>query len=183
MGTLLFASAAMAEPDQRVAQGISVGVSNFRYFGLLRPFEQATTMEAAYQRALGTQGLGQNLFVGGGLRFAMPTAKINFPLEVFARGELRTRLGFWEPAAGLELGFSQVALPWRRLRIPFANEILEAEDGRNGPLYFAIHAAPLRFHFGRFVVGTLEVQWGPSGPPFGTVQRLHLGLARVEMQL
>ncbi|WP_158502418.1 hypothetical protein [Vitiosangium sp. GDMCC 1.1324] len=166
-----------------MAQGVSVGVSNFRHYGLLRPSEEATTLEAAYQRALGTEGLGQHLFLGGGLRFALPSNKVNFPLEVFARGELRTRLGFWEPAGGLEFGYSQVALPWQTLRIPFAKELFAAEDARTGPLYFAIHAAPLRFHFGRFVVGAFEVQWGPVGPPFGTVQRLHVGLARVEMQL
>ncbi|WP_375773041.1 hypothetical protein NR798_19835 [Archangium gephyra] len=182
-GALLLASAAQAEPGEPVAQGISVGISSFRHFGLWRPSEEAMTLDAAYQRALGTTGLGRNLFVGGGLRFAFPAAKTTFPLEAYARGELRTRVGFWEPAGGLELGFSRVATPWQKLRIPFAKELFEQDDARTGPMYFAVHVAPLRFHFGRFVVGGPEVQWGPVGPPFGTVQRLHIGLGRLEVQL
>jgi hypothetical protein len=62
-------------------------------------------------------------------------------------------------------------------------ELYEQNDALAGPLYFAIHAAPLRFRFGRFVIGGPELQWGPAGPPFRTAQRLHLGLARVEVQL
>ncbi|PTL76739.1 hypothetical protein DAT35_48290 [Vitiosangium sp. GDMCC 1.1324] len=143
----------------------------------------ATTLDVAYQRALGTEGFGSHLFLGGGLRYALPQSLTTFPLELYARGELRTRVGYWEPAGGLELGFSRVALPWRAVRVPMGVELYERNDALSGPLYFAFHAAPLRFHLGRFVVGGPEVQWGPAGPPFGTAQRLHIGLARLEVQL
>lgn len=183
------ASAALAQPEESlalggpVAQGVSVGVSDFRHIGMMRPSEEVLNLEAAYLRALGTGGFGRHLYVGGGLRFALPGSKPTFPLEAFARAELRTRLGWWEPGMGLELGFSRVALPWQRVRLPFATEWFGNDDALTGPFYAAMHAAPLRFHFGRFLVGGPEVQWGPVGPPFGTVQRLQIGLARVEMQL
>jgi hypothetical protein len=183
-GACLFASAAMAEPGESVAHGVSVGVSSFQQLGLWRNAESAMTLDAAYHRALGTQGPGRHLFLGGGLRYALPSASTTFPLEVYARAELRTRVGFWEPAGGFELGFSRVSLPRQAVRLPMGVELYEQNDAlTSGPLYLAIHAAPLRFRFGRVIVGGPEVQWGPAGPPFRTAQRLHLGLARVEVQL
>lgn len=183
-GTLLCASAALAQPAEPVAQGISLGVSSFQQLGLWRNSEPAMTFDAAYLRALGTEGFTSRLFLGGGLRYALPSDNTTFPLELYARSELRTRVGYWEPAGGLELGFSRVALPRQAVRLPMGHELYEQNDALvSGPLYFAIHAAPLRFHVGRFVLGGPEVQWGPAGPPFRTAQRLHLGLARLEMQL
>ncbi|MFY0567377.1 hypothetical protein ACN28E_26610 [Archangium lansingense] len=174
----------MAEPAEPVAQGISLGFSSFQQIGLWRDSEPAMTLDAAYQRALGTQGPGRHIFVGGGLRYALPSGKTTFPLEVYGRAEIRTRVGFWEPAGGLELGFSRVALPWQAVRVPMGEELYEQNDALlTGPLYFAVHAAPLRFHIGRFIIGGPEVQWGPAGPPFRTAQRLHIGLARLEVQL
>jgi hypothetical protein len=173
----------MAEPGEPVAHGVSIGVSSFQQLGLWRSAEPAMTLDAAYLRALGTQGPGRHLFLGGGLRYALPSDKTTFPLELYARGELRTRVGFWEPAGGLEVGFSRVALPRQAVRLPMGVELYEQNDALAGPVYFAVHAAPLRFHFGRFIVGGPEVQWGPAGPPFRTAQRLHLGLARVEVRL
>lgn len=189
LGSWLMASVALAQPvespapGEPVAQGVSIGISDFRHLGMQRPSEEVMNLEAAYLRALGTSGLRRHLYVGGGLRFALPTGKTTFPLEAFARTELRARLGWWEPGMGFELGYSRVALPWQRVRLPFATEWFGNDDALTGPFYAAIHAAPLRFHFGRFVVGGPEVQWGPAGPPFGSVQRLQIGLARVEMQL
>ncbi|MFL5352308.1 hypothetical protein [Archangium sp.] len=183
-GALLCASAAMAEPAAPVAQGVSAGVSSFQQLGLWRNSEPAMTLDAAYLRALGTERFLGHLFVGGGLRYALPSRNTTFPLELYARGELRTRVGVWEPAGGLELGFSRVALPRQAVRIPMGVELYEQNDALvSGPLYFAFHAAPLRFHLGRFVLGGPEVQWGPVGPPFRTAQRFNLGLARVEVQL
>jgi hypothetical protein len=182
-GAWLFASAARAESVEPVAQGLSVGVSSFSQLGLWRNSEPATTLDAAYHRALGTGNFSRRLFLGGGLRYALPSANTTFPLEVYARSELRTRVGFWEPAGGLEVGYSRVALPRQAVRLPMGVELYEQNDALTGPFYFAFHAAPLRFHVGRFVLGGPELQWGPAGPPFKTAQRLHLGLARVEVQL
>ena len=179
----VLASAASAEPASTVAQGVSVGVSSFLQLGLWRNSESASTVDAAYQRALGVEGFGSHVFLGGGLRYAFPSSQVTFPLELYIRGELRTRVDFWEPAAGLEAGYSRVELPRQSVRLPTAIELYEQNDALAGPVYFALHAAPLRFHFGRFVVGGPEVQWGPAGPPFRTGQRLHVGLARLEVQL
>jgi hypothetical protein len=186
VGTLLFASAVMAgtgEPARPIAQGVSVGASNLRTLSLFRPSWPVTTLDATYLRAVGTEGFGRNLYFGGGLRLAVPPASSSFPLEVFARTELRTRMGVWEPAGGLELGVSLIPMPWPKMRLPTAHELFQKDTDLHGPAYLAIHAAPLRFHVGRFVLGGPEVQFGPVGPPVGTVVRIQVGLARVEMQL
>jgi hypothetical protein len=186
VGTLLFASAVMAEPVESarpISQGVSVGVSNLRTMSWSRPSWPVNTLDATYLRAAGTEGFRRSLYFGGGLRFAVPPAESSFPLEVFVRTELRTRLGIWEPAGGLELGASLIPLPWPYLRLPTAHELFQKDAELHGPAYLAIHAAPLRFHVGRFVLGGPELQFGPVGPPVGSVVRFQVGLARLEMQL
>lgn len=190
VGTLLFASAVMAEtvePASPIAQGVSVGVTNLRTMSWYLPSWPLNALDATYLRAAGTEGLRRNLYFGGGLRVAVPfpaaPVGAKFPLEVFVRTELRTRLGIWEPAGGIELGTSLIPPRWPYLRLPTAHEQFQKDEDMHGPAYFAVHAAPLRFHVGRFVLGGPELQFGPVGPPLGTVLRLQVGLARLEMKL
>jgi len=175
---LLCSSTVQAEPG---TQGISVGVGSLNHTSFARPAEPLTTVELAYQRATGQEGLWRHLHVGGGLRLAMPTGRTNFPVEAYARAELRTRMGAWEPAAGLELGLSRAAFLTHRVRIYW--ELFEREDALLGPLYVAAHAAPLRFRWGRFVLGGPELRVGPSGPPFGGVMRVQIGWGHLEVDL
>ena len=178
LSALLVASAAQAQP---VSHELSVGASLLRYDSFLRPSETVTALEASYQRALGAEGFWSTLHVGGGLRFAFPTEMTTFPLEAFARADLQAPMGSWEPTVGLELGVSRIAQLTRRMRISWP--IFSKEEARFGPVYFTVRAAPLRFRLGRFVLGGPELQAGPSGPPFGSLYRLQLTLARVEMSL
>jgi hypothetical protein len=175
---MLVASAAQA---QTVSQELSVGASLVQHQSFFRPSESVTALEASYQRALGAEGFWSTLHVGGGLRFAFPTQNATFPLEAFARADLHASMGIWEPAAGLELGVSRLALLTENVRIFWP--IFSEEDARLGPVYATVRAAPLRFRLDRFVLGGPELQVGPSGPPFGSVYRLQLTLARVEMSL
>lgn len=190
VGTLLFASAVMAqtaEPSRPISQGVSVGFTNVRTLAWYRPTWPTNALEATYLRAAGTEGFRSNLHFGGGLRFAVPfptpPVGASFPLEVFVRTELRAQLGIWEPAGGLELGTNLMPPPWPYNRLPTAHEQFEKDAEMHGPAYLAIHAAPLRFRVGRFVLGGPELQFGPTGPLMGTVVRLQVGLARLEMQL
>jgi hypothetical protein len=177
-GTLLGSSEALAEP---VPQGVAVGVGSLNHTSFARPAEPLTTVEVSYERASGQEGPWRHLHVGGGLRLAMPTGRTNFPVEAFARAELRTGVGVWEPAAGFELGLSRAAFLTHRVRIYW--ELFEREDALLGPLYMAAHAAPLRFRWGRFVLGGPELRVGPTGPPFGGVMRVQIGWGRLEVQL
>ena len=175
---LLCSSTALAEPGP---QGVAVGVGSLNHYSFARPAEPLTTVELSYRRATGQEGLWRHLHVEGGLRLAMPTGKTTFPLEGYARAELRTRMGFWEPSAGLELGLSRAAFLTHRVRIYW--ELFEQEDALLGPVYVAAHAAPLRFRWGRFVLGGPELRVGPTGPPFGGVMRLQIGWGRLEVEL
>ncbi|MCY1079349.1 hypothetical protein [Archangium lansingense] len=190
MGALLFGSAVMAEPVEParpISQAVSVGYTNLRTLSWYIPSWPTNALDATYLRAAGTEGFRSNLYYGGGLRVAVPfppePVGAAFPLEIFARAELRTRLGIWEPAGGLELGTTLIPPLWPYRRLPTAHEQNQKDAELHGPAYFAIHAAPLRFHVGRFVLGGPELQFGPVGPPLGTVVRLQVGLARLEMKL
>ena len=177
-GAMLFASTALAEP---ASHHVSVGLGGLRYYSIFRYSELVATLEASYQRAAGQEGLWRSVYLGGGLRFAVPTGSTYFPLEGFVRAELRARMGFWEPAMGIELGASRIPrLTWR-LVIPL--EVIAREDERVGPLYGAVHLAPLRFRVAGLVLGGPEVQVGAVGPPFGGTTRLQVGLLKVEVSL
>lgn len=175
---MLLASAASARP---VPQQVSVGLGGLRYYSIFRYSELVATLEASYQRAAADEGFWRSVWLGGGLRFAAPTGSTYFPLEGFARAELRARMGAWEPAAGLELGVSRIPRLARNLVVPL--EVISREDLRLGPLYAVVHMAPLRFHVGSLVVGGPELQVGAVGPPFGGTSRLQVGLLHVEVSL
>ena len=176
--SLLLASTALAQP---IPQELSVGVGELQSLSVFRASDLATTLEASYMRGAGPEGFWRSVYLGGGLRFAVPLSHTTFPLEGFVRGELRTRLGAWEPAAGLEVGASRVARLPTNLRLPA--EVAAREVPRLGPLYLGITVSPLRFHVGPVVLGGPEVQLGPAGPPFGGVTRLRVGLLKVEVPL
>lgn len=183
VGALLLATHVMAQASPPVPQTVSLGVSNLRTYSWYRPGVPTMSLDAAYMRAASVTGFGSHFFWGGGVRLSMPPAAAAFPIEAFVRAELRTRLGYWEPSGGLELGLSQIPAPWPVMRLSLAYEQFHQDDLLHGPAYMAVHAAPLRFHVGRFVLGGPEVQFGPVGPPVGTVIRIQVGLAHLEVQL
>ncbi|HZI03690.1 MAG TPA: hypothetical protein VEZ71_06690, partial [Archangium sp.] len=101
----------------------------------------------------------------------------------YARAQLTANLGVWRPAVGPELGLSGLRIVAQsNAGIPsdYPNTLAE----RFGPAYVAIHAAPLRFAFGRFTASALELQWGTQLTPRpGSVLRLQLGLLQVGVML
>ncbi|OJT19752.1 hypothetical protein BO221_36040 [Archangium sp. Cb G35] len=143
-------------------------------------------LEAAYRTPLATEGRWNHVLVGGGLRVARKPAlpeftDITLPLEVFLQARLRARVGPWEPSVGPELGLSGMSVLYRRI-IPAEGEDPQ-EQSRLSPFYFAIGAAPLRFHFGRFTVSALEFHVGTVSFPHNSAVRLQLGLLHGGIQL
>jgi hypothetical protein len=143
--------------------------------GVFNPVAPRWGLEAAYAHEVGHWRLG------GGARWAF-TRDTALPLELYARALLAPRLGLWTPTVGPELGFSglPIVLPPRG---GFPEEHPEIEAARLGPLYVAVHAAPLRFSFHSFTVSALELQWGTTLNAPGAMVRLQLGLARLGVTL
>jgi len=119
--------------------------------------------------------------VGAGVRWA-PAGQGSFPLELYARGLLSTRVGRWQPAVGPELGLSGLPVI-RPPRGGFPEDLPERQAAQLGPAYVALHAVPLRFAFGRFTASALELQWGTSLNRPGSTLRLQLGLLHLGMTL
>ena len=119
--------------------------------------------------------------VGAGVRWA-PAGQGSFPLELYARGLLSTRVGHWQPAVGPELGLSGLPVI-RPPRGNFPEDLPERQAAQLGPAYVALHAVPLRFAFGRFTASALELQWGTSLNRPGSTLRLQLGLLHLGMTL
>ncbi|QRN95175.1 hypothetical protein JRI60_39835 [Archangium violaceum] len=170
---LLLSSAAGAEPVQE----ISVAVSTMIIQSPLRG-GSVTAFEAAYQRPVAEAGLGRAVQWGGGLRTGFPFERASLPLEAFVRARLTARLGFWEVAAGPELGLTGFTrledFPlWR------GGDLSRRDEALSSSLYLAFGAAPLRLRLGRFVVSLAEVQLGSSLLPAGATTRWQLGLVRL----
>jgi hypothetical protein len=133
------------------------------------------SLEATWSREAGSWRLG------AGVRWA-PAGRGSFPVELYARALLSTRLGPWRPAVGPELGLSGLPV----IRLPtngLPGDLPERQAAQLGPAYVALHAVPLRFAFGRFTASTLELQWGTSLNRPGSTLRLQLGLLHLGMTL
>lgn len=175
---MLLATPALA---QAANHQLSLGVGSLSYTSFRRPSSGFTVFEAAYHRPVGQETPWRSLRIGGGLRTGLPAAASHLPLEGFIQVQLSARVGFWEVAAGPELGLSGFG---RLIDIPLpADELFELEDERLGPAYAAFHAAPLRFHFNWLSVSALELSVGTALSSPGSAIRLHVGLLRLGVSL
>ncbi|HYO68708.1 MAG TPA: hypothetical protein VEU33_21770 [Archangium sp.] len=171
--------AAVLLPGMASAAGheLSLGGHLFSSSGLALALPNRPGLEAAYAYETG------NWRLGGGLRWSFTAAGGNPPLEVYARAQLTANMGVWRPAVGPELGLSGLRVVGRP-NTGFPPDYPDLRTGHFGPVYAAIHAAPLRFVFGRFTASTLELHWGTlltSRP--GSLLRLQLGLLQVGVML
>jgi hypothetical protein len=164
-------------PGMASASGheLSLGGNLFSSSGLSLALPYRPGLEAAYAYETGSWRLG------GGMRFNFGEG--NPPLEVYARAQLTANMGVWRPAVGPELGLS-----WLRVVGPantgFPPDYPDTRTALFGPAYVAIHAAPLRFAFGRFTASALELHWGTLLTPRpGSLLRLQLGLLQVGVML
>lgn len=175
---VLLATPALAQSENHQ---FTLGVGSLSYYSFRRPSAGVTLVEAAYHRPVGQEGPWRMLRIGGGLRTGMPASESHIPLEGFVELQLTAKLGPWEPAVGPELGLSGFG---KLIHIPLPSDDLAGlEDERLGPVYAALHAAPLRLRFGWFAVSALELSVGTSLASPGTALRLHLGLLRLGVSL
>jgi hypothetical protein len=171
--------AAALLPGMASASGheLSLGGNLFSASGLALALPSRPGLEAAYAYETGSWRLG------GGVRWNFSALGGNPPLEVYARGQLVADMGVWRPAVGPELGLSGL----RIVSAPatgFPTDYPDVRANRIGPAYVAIHAAPLRFAFGRFTASALELHWGTFLKPRpGSLLRLQLGLLQVGVML
>ena len=179
VGLLFFAPPAQAQGSVRE---VSLNLTTFSYASFFRPSPSILALEGAYHQRLAAQGPWSALRLGGGLRTGTPTALSHFPLEVFVQAQLSARIGFWEVAAGPELGVSGFARLYAYNLLPY-QELNAEEDKRMGPVYVGFSAAPVRLHLGRFLLSALELQLGTGVNAFGSVLRTQLGVVRVGVEL
>jgi hypothetical protein len=160
---------------------LSLGAATFQYQSFLRSSARPAfnVLELAYHHPAGSEGVWNNVLLGGGVRAGLAPlfSDVSLPAEVFARARLRARMGFWEVGVGPEIGVSGFA-KLRVRPIPAEGED-EKEAALLSPVYVAVGAAPLRFHLGRFFVSALECHVGTSSFPRSSAIRLHLGLLNV----
>lgn len=165
-------------PGVAVAAGheVSLGATTVSTSSFFRSTARRWGLDASYAHELGAWRLG------GGLRLALPGGAAAVPLELYARALLTARLGSWTPAVGPELGLSGLSvLEPLRSRLP--EDISDTEAERLGPVYLALHTAPLRFTVRDFTVSALELHWGTTLSPPGATLRLQLGLLHVGVKL
>lgn len=168
---LLLAPGARAEPRNELSAGLSLLMQS----GTFRPAPDRMLVELLGLRTLAEEGPWSAVQVGGGLRTGMPPAQGKLPLEAFVRVQLSTRIGFWRPAAGLELGLS--GFNDRYYTAVFPDNRQEGyEDARLGPAYGAFTASPLRFQLGRFQLSALQVSLGTGLEALGSSARIQLGV-------
>ncbi|MCY1077883.1 hypothetical protein [Archangium lansingense] len=164
-------------PGMAAASGheLSLGGALFSTSGLSLALPYRPGFEAAYAYQFDTWRLG------GGVRWNLGGGSP--PLEVYARAQLTADMGVWRPAVGPELGLSGLRTVGPA-PTGYPNDYQSTRAGLFGPAYVAIHAAPLRFAFGRFTASTLELHWGTLLTPRpGSVLRLQLGLLQVGVML
>jgi hypothetical protein len=124
--------------------------------------------------------------VGGGLRGGLvnfpENQVVTVPLEVFATVQLRARMGWWEVAAGPEVGVSGfarlVALP-KPFPLPGGTN---DEQDRLSPVYVGMGVAPLRVNLGHFTASALELRLS-TGSLSDSALRFDIGLLRVGVSL
>jgi hypothetical protein len=173
----LLLSAALLPGVAAAGHDVSLGVTavTLTNGGVYNVTTPRLGLDAAYAYELGDWRLG------GGLRWA-PSGRGNLPVEVYARALLTTQLGRWRPAVGPELGVS--GLP---IILPpeggFPDDLMRRQASQLGPVYVAVHAAPLRFDFRPFTVSALELQWGTTLNQPGATLRLQFGLVHLGVTL
>ncbi|WNG58279.1 hypothetical protein F0U59_28720 [Archangium gephyra] len=171
--------AALLLPGMASASGheLSLGGNLFSSSGLSLALPHRPGLEAAYAYETGSWRLG------GGIRWNFSSAGGNPPLEVYARAQLTAEMGVWRPAVGPELGLSGLRVV-AASNTGFPPDYPDVRSRGFGLVYAAIHAAPLRFAFGRFTASALELQWGTLLTPRpGSLMRLQLGLLQVGVML
>lgn len=175
LSLLLLAGTGATAADEHRPE-LSVGITQFTYLS----FERSTPSR---------YGLDVSLLVpvtfgsatpelGGGLRTAYPFEGAPVPLEAYGQARFAAKLGYWRPAAGVELGVSGFTqLP---LYEGWPNDDYEYEQRRLFAPYLAFNAAALRFQvMERWVVSALELQTGATLWRPGAALRFQLGLIRV----
>ncbi|HEX5748904.1 MAG TPA: hypothetical protein VFZ09_21875 [Archangium sp.] len=174
---MMLATALLPGMASAAGHELSLGGNLFSSSGMSLALPYRPGLEAAYAYET------DNWRLGGGVRWSFSANGSNPPLEVYARAQFTANMGVWRPAVGPELGLS-----WMRVVAPantgFPPDYPDTRTGLFGPAYAAIHAAPLRFAFGRFTASALELQWGTllSRQP-GSMLRLQLGLLQVGVML
>ncbi len=165
----------------QVRHELSTSYSSLTYGGFFRAGPGVHALELAYHRGFGAEeGDQAPLRLGVGFRAGIPNSA--GPIsgtflagELFGQVQLRTRLGFWEPVVGPELGLSGLtAIGWDRARMP--EDVYLIEQQRVGGLYLGFTAAPLRFRWSAFTVSVAELSVGTTLSPPGATARLRLGL-------
>lgn len=168
------------------AHELSVGAVTSRYDSFIRRTRDQLLLELAYHHRLGKEGFASAVMVGGGLRGGLVTFPTNqfvtVPLEVFATVQLRARMGWWEVAAGPEVGVSGFAR-LMTMPEPFPLEgARDEEQARLNPVYVGMGVSPLRVHLGRFTASALELRLGTSSLRDSAI-RFDIGLLRVGVSL
>lgn len=179
----LLPSTAFAEPS---AHEVSVGAVMSRYDSFMRSTPDHQLLELAYFHRLGREGFASAVMVGGGLRGGLvnfpENRVVSVPLEVFATVQLRARMGWWEVAAGPEVGVTGFA---RLLTMPAPFPVpggSNEEQARLSPVYVGMGVSPLRMHFGRVTASALELKLGAASLSDSAV-RFDIGLLRVGVSL
>lgn len=179
----LLPGTALADPG---AHEVSVGAVLSHYDSFMRRTPDHQLLELAYFQRLGHEGFASAVTVGGGLRGGLvnfpENQVVSLPLEVFATVQLRARMGWWEVAAGPEVGVTGFARLMTAPK-PFPSQGGTAEEqARLSPVYVGMGVSPLRVHFSRFTASALELRLG-TGSWRDSAMRLDIGLLRVGVTL
>lgn len=171
LATLFLSGRALASEHE-----VSVGGSLTATSELYLTLPSRPSFEATYLYTLDAWRLG------GGVRWT-PSPGVSLPLELYVRALLSGQVGPWQPAVGPEVGLSGVpVVPTHTNALPA--DYPDSRLDRFGPVYVALHAAPLRFVYRRFSASALELQWGTHVTPRpGSNLRLQVGLLRVGVSL
>ncbi|MCY1078716.1 hypothetical protein [Archangium lansingense] len=174
---------ALANPS---AHEFSVGAVTSRYDSFIRSTRDHLLLELAYHHRLGNEGFASAVTVGGGLRGGLVNPPENrfvtVPLEVFATVQLRARMGWWEVAAGPEVGVSGFAR-LMTLPEPFPRAgATDEEQTRLSPVYVGMGVSPLRVNLGHFTASALELRLS-TGSLQDSAIRFDIGLLRVGVSL
>ncbi|MFY0565969.1 hypothetical protein ACN28E_19280 [Archangium lansingense] len=174
LAPLLLATTAEAAPRHEV----SAGLSTMFQMGTFRPSPNFMLVEVAGLRTVAEEGPLSALQFGGGLRVGWPSAQQQLPLEGFLRVQLGAKLGFWQPAGGLELGLTGFN---QRLYTPVLpdNQLEPLEDETLGPAYGSFTMSPARFQVGRFQLSALQLHLGTGLKTPGSSVRVQLGLVSI----
>lgn len=161
-------------------QEITLGLSAFYIDGFRRTGRSRLPLELSWHRFNGGPNVRSPFSYRIGLRSDFQSPNNLVPLELFARAEWTSALGYYQPTIGAELGLSAYTLFSLTPRgIPDSSYQSEAES--MSPVYVSLCAAPARFAFKRWSVSVLEVHFGTLLPNLFQVGRLEVSLVNVGM--